>query len=122
MYKATDADELIYERYDTWSACFEWLRSSAEKNENELEICLVTSDTTHLGRAFSFIHRIFFIGHDRFQQAYSLPSQIVIRILHNQWRFSDDIMARITESLCPKEVSLSAWQPKLPSQRTAPGP
>ncbi|KAJ5202850.1 hypothetical protein N7449_004929, partial [Penicillium cf. viridicatum] len=117
MYKATDADELIFERYDTWSACFECLRSSAEKNKNELEICLVTSDTTHLGRAFSFIHRIFFIGHDRFQQAYSLPSQIVIRILHNQWRFSDDIMARITESLCPKEVSLSAWQPKLPSQR-----
>jgi hypothetical protein len=40
MYKATDADELIFERYDTWSTCFGQLRSSAEKNENELEICL----------------------------------------------------------------------------------
>ncbi|CRL29162.1 Mg2+ transporter protein, CorA-like [Penicillium camemberti] len=115
-YKATDAEELTFERNDTWSACFERLRSAAEKNDNELEICLVTSDTTHLGRAFSFIHRIFFVGHDRFQQAYSLPSQIVIRILHNQWKFSDEIMARITGSLCPKEGSLSAWQPKLPSQ------
>ncbi|OQD99297.1 hypothetical protein PENSOL_c007G10765 [Penicillium solitum] len=108
-YRATDAEELTFERKDTWSACFERLRSAAEKNENELEICLVTSDTTHLGRTFSFIHRIFFVGHDRFQQAYSLPSQIAIRILHNQWKFSDQIMASITESLCPKEGSLSAW-------------
>ncbi|CAI7602909.1 unnamed protein product [Penicillium viridicatum] len=89
-YKATDADELIFEKYDTWSTCFDRLRSSAGESEDGLEICLVTSDTTHLGHAFSFIHRIFLISHDRFQQAYSVPSQMVIRILQSQWGLSDE--------------------------------
>ncbi|CAG8904442.1 unnamed protein product [Penicillium egyptiacum] len=115
VYKANDADELIFKRDDTWSACFERLRSSTERNENGLEICLVTSDTTNLGRAFSFIHRIFLVDHDSFQQAYSVPSQMVIRILQSQWKLSDETMAKITESVCAKEFFLPAWQPKLPS-------
>ncbi|KUM63404.1 hypothetical protein ACN42_g3709 [Penicillium freii] len=119
-YKATDADELIFEKYDTWSTCFDRLRSSAGEREDGLEICLVTSDTTHLGHAFSFIHRIFLISHDRFQQAYSVPSQMVIRILQCQWGLSDETVREITESLCTKELSLPAWQPNLPSQRNIP--
>lgn len=122
MYKATDADELIFERGDTWSTCFERLRSSAETNETALEICLITSDTTSLGHAFSFIHRIFLIGHDRFQQAYSVPSQMVIRILQSQWRLSDETMTELTKSICAKDLSLPAWKPRLPSYRTVPGP
>lgn len=121
-YKATDVDELVSEKYDTWSTCFDRLRSSAEKNENGLEICLVTSDTTHLGHAFSFIHRIFLVSHDRFQQAYSVPSQMVIRILQSQWGLSDETVSKIMDSVCAKELSLPPWQPNLPSQRIVPGP
>ncbi|KAJ5375141.1 hypothetical protein N7517_007147, partial [Penicillium concentricum] len=117
MYQATDADGLIFEKYDTWSACFERLRSSTEKAENALEICLITSDTTNLGRVFSFIHRVFLLDHDRLQQAYSVPSQMVIRILQRQWRLRDETMTEITESVCAKDLSLPAWQPKLPSHR-----
>ncbi|CAG8015995.1 unnamed protein product [Penicillium nalgiovense] len=94
-YKATNADELIFERGDTW------------------EICLVTS---HVGDAFSFIHKVFLIGH-RFQQACSVPSRMIIQILQTKWRLSDETMTNITESLCAKELSLPAWQPKLPSHR-----
>lgn len=124
MYKATNADELKFEKHDTWSACFERLRSTTETNEamTALEICVITADNTNLDRAFSFIHKIFLISYDGRQQAYSAPSEMVIRILQSKWTLSDEIMTKITESTCAKELSLPVWQPKLPSHRTAPGP
>ncbi|KAJ5205799.1 hypothetical protein N7472_002247, partial [Penicillium cf. griseofulvum] len=117
LYKGTNADELIFEKYDTWSACYEQLRSSMEKNESALEICFITPDTTNLGRVFSFIHRVFLLGNERLQQAYSVPSQMVIRILQSQWKLSGATMSEITGSLCAKELSLPAWNPNLPSHR-----
>ncbi|KAJ5972438.1 uncharacterized protein N7479_002356, partial [Penicillium vulpinum] len=117
MYTATES-ELVFEKDDTWSTCFERLCSSMETNEaTALEICIITPDTTKLGHVFSFIHRIFLISHHRVQHAYSVPSQMIIRILQRQWGLSDETMTEIVESACAKELSLPAWQPKLPSHR-----
>jgi len=123
MYKATNVDEPKFEKYDTWSACFERLLSVIEKDDaTAFEVCIIANDTTNLGRAFSFIHKIFLISRDRLQQAYSAPSEMVIRIVQSQWTLNDERMTEIMESLSAKELSLPAWQPKLPSHRTVPSP
>ncbi|KAJ5690027.1 hypothetical protein N7462_004419 [Penicillium macrosclerotiorum] len=118
MYKATNTDELNFSKNDTWSGCLERILSSREINDDAVfEVCVISIDTTNIGRAFSFIDKLFLITYDRRQQAYSSLSEMIIRILHIQWRLSDEIMAEVMESLHAKQLSLSSWQPKLPSDQ-----
>ncbi|KAJ5785027.1 uncharacterized protein N7503_010239 [Penicillium pulvis] len=119
MYKATGADELNFAKNDTWSACFERILSAADTNDAAaFEVCVISIDTTDLGRAFSFIDKLFLITHDRRQKAYSSLSEIIIRLFQSQWGLSDETMVKIMESSYAKQLSLSSWRPNLPSSRT----
>ncbi|CAI7664320.1 unnamed protein product [Penicillium glandicola] len=113
MYKAAGAEDLVFQDCDKWPDCFEKLRTST--TNQGLELCVVTSDTRTLGRMIPTGRKLSLVSYDRIQQVYSVPSQIVIRILQCQWGLSDETMNKITESLAAKEISLPAWQPKLPS-------
>lgn len=121
MYRKADADELDFAKRDTWSTCFERILSTEESDDaTAFEICVVCTDTTNLGRAFSFIDKLFLVTYGRRQQAYSSLSEIVIRLTQRQWRLGDEIMDKIMESLHAEQLSLSSWRPKLPSYGTLP--
>lgn len=121
MYGATNATELNFAKHDTWAACLGRVPSPEETSDAAVfEVCVISTDTTNLGRAFSFIDKIFLITYDHRQHAYSSLSEMVVRMVQRHWRLSDEITAKIMESLYAKRLSLSSWQPKLPSYRTLP--
>lgn len=121
MYQASHSDGLRFGMYDTWSACFERVQSSLEASEaTTLEICVLTADTAHLDRAFSFIHKIFLLSHDRLQGAYSTPSEVLTRIIKSKWQSIYGATINLNPVLHPARQFLPLWQPKLPSHRTEP--
>ena len=122
MYRKSDGDELDFAKGDTWSTCFERILSTEPTDGDDddddaatFEVCVVSTDTTNLGRAFSFIDKLFLVTYDRRQQAYSSLSEIIIRLTQRQWKIGDEVMSKIMESLHAKQLSLASWQPKLPS-------
>lgn len=123
LYKAANADEPRFDKKDTWVECFEWLRDALERNSaTTFELCVISLDTTNLSRTFSSFHKILITSHDRLQRIYSVPSEIVIQLVQSKWELCEEIKTKITESIRPNELSLPAWEPNLPSQRTFPGP
>ncbi|KAJ5223908.1 hypothetical protein N7468_008450 [Penicillium chermesinum] len=116
MYQATHAAELMCAKQDTWSQCFERILTLEETNEADaFEICVISTDTTTLDGAFSFIDKLFMVSYERRQQAYSSLSEIAARMLQTQWALSDEVMGEVMQSLYVKPLSLAPWEPKWPS-------
>ncbi|KAJ6155268.1 hypothetical protein N7470_005834 [Penicillium chermesinum] len=119
MYQATHAAELMCAKQDTWSQCFERILTLEETNEADaFEICVISTDTTTLDGAFSFIDKLFMVSYERRQQAYSSLSEIAARMLQTQWALSDEVMGEVMQSLYVKPLSLAPWEPKWPSHGT----
>ena len=114
---AAATDGLRFEDYESWSICLERFVSTLQENETaSLQVCVIAAETKDVGRAYSFIHKLFTVSHDRLQQAYSTPKEIVTQIVRQQWNLNGDLTAQLVETLNMKESSLPAWQPKLPSR------
>ncbi|KAJ5622636.1 hypothetical protein N7528_005868 [Penicillium herquei] len=116
MYRATNADELKFAKHDTWAACFERILSTEEIDDAAVfEVCVISTDTTNLGRAFSFLDKALLTSYARRQEVYSSLSEMIVWVFQTQWRLNDQITSMIMESLHAKELFLSSWRPKLPS-------
>jgi hypothetical protein len=116
-YIAAPTDGLRLEDDDAWSICFERFVSILRQNEAaSLQVCVIAAETKDVGRAFSFIHKLFTVDHDRLRQAYSTPKEIMAQIIRQVWNLNDGLTDQLVETLRIKESSLPVWQPKLPSQ------
>ncbi|KAJ5720085.1 hypothetical protein N7493_006963 [Penicillium malachiteum] len=116
MYRATNTDEPKFAKNDTWAACFEQILSTEEIDDTAVfEVCVISTDTTNLGSAFSFLDKALLTSYARRQEAYSSLIEMIAWVFQTQWRLNDQIMSMVMESLHAKELGLSSWRPKLPS-------
>lgn len=96
IHQQAESEPVKFDKADTWSICFEKIIFLARPQNTDIaEICLISTDTTHLQRAFPFMHRL--IPREQRLAASSTPQEIVIRILQARWNLADNIPSADTQ-------------------------